>query len=62
MNFKYTLVVKNKKHVESYYGQNADELIDYAKFRKFAEYKIYELKEVGSSGHPGKLQKTQKRK
>lgn len=49
MNFKYTLIVKlkNKKNnIESYYGENAKQLKEYAEFRKFDDYKIYELKEV----------------
>lgn len=52
MNFKYTLIVKvkNKKsNIESYYGDNAKQLKEYAEFRRFNDYKIYELKEVKDS-------------
>lgn len=46
MNLKYTLIVKLKKKIESYYGDSVDKLIEYAEFRKFTDYKIYELKEI----------------
>lgn len=49
MNLKYTLIVKIKNKIESYYGDSINKLKEYAEFREFAEYKIYELKEIKGS-------------
>lgn len=48
MNYKYLLFVKLKNNkIESYYGDNINDLKEYAEFRKFQRYEIYELKKVG---------------
>ena len=46
-DFKFILLVKQSNgDLESYFGDNAKYLKDYAELKKFKRFKIYELQKV----------------
>lgn len=45
MEYLLFVRLKNKK-IESYFGDDVEELRKYAEFRKFSNFEIYELKKV----------------